>query len=439
MTLGGASADRPVAKKSPPQGLLVAGDAPIVAPRDHRVAAGGSACVIVDGKVACWGANHFRQLGFVGGDDCKSSLACSTTPCLVEEVPAARSVVAGESTMCMVDREGRVFCWGEGNVGQLGPEPADRCGNELNIWPCSAKPVRIEGLAGVVDLAVDSHLCAVTEGGKVLCWGSNASGELGAESEERCIGNLAIPRQDGPRFSPLEGRDPGLACSRVPLLVRDIPPAQQVAVGRSHTCALTTAGEVYCWGGNQRGELGIGSTVNEAPPTIVPGLKDIVAISAGMGNTCAIERGGRLYCWGDNSSGQLGYVSQDRCLQGIVSCSRKPGKVFDDVVEARISFTHGCLRTSGGAVHCWGLDSDGQIGSLGADRCNEGRQTCAATPKLVPDLHGVRALSVGNNFTCVIRGEALECWGRNALGALGDGTTTSRARAMPVVEAGRCP
>jgi alpha-tubulin suppressor-like RCC1 family protein len=414
-------------------GLQVASTASMTLGLDVRLSTVGHACIIRGGKVACWGPNHFRQLGHLGGSSC-NGLACSPSPCFVNDLPPARSVVVGESTSCILDMKGEVSCWGQAHVGQFGPTPTERCGNELNSWPCTERPTRIAGIRGAIGLAVSSHVCVVTSAEEVLCWGANDSGQLGRPSKDSCVPNLAVTRDGRGMQMP----SVSLPCSRLPLRVEGIPAARQVVVGRSHTCALTVAGEVYCWGSNDRGEVGIGSKAKDAPPTRVSGLTDITSVAAGMHNTCAIQRGGRLYCWGINNSGQLGFEPNDQCLDMGLSCSRIPGKVTENVVEVGCGFTHGCARHSDGSVSCWGLDSDGQLGFTGNDKCNKGRQSCAATPRKVPHLKAASALSVGHGFSCVIRDQNVECWGRNALGMLGDGSTESRPDLRPVIEAESC-
>ncbi|MBK8253996.1 MAG: hypothetical protein IPK82_15200 [Polyangiaceae bacterium] len=407
--------------------LQVAGGAPLVVVSQSPIQAAGHACVLLDGKVACWGANNFRQLAQSGGNSCKS-LDCFLSPCWVQNLPPVRSVAVGESTTCAITPQGEVWCWGEANMGQLGADPQERCGNDLNVWPCSHLPVKIQGLPPVTTMAVSSHICAISETGEVWCWGSNGSGALGTKSSEACVPNLAVSRDDMGRERPMEG----LGCSRSPLRLEGLGGVVQVVSGRSHSCALTNRGEVTCWGSNHRGELGIGSNAEEAPPTRVNGLADVASLTAGMVHTCAVTRGGDLYCWGANDVGQLGFEARDKCMSLGFPCSRVPGKVLSGITDAGAGFTHSCARHADGSVSCWGLDTDGQLGFQGKDKCNRNTQVCSLFPQKVPTLAQVSALSVGYGFSCVVQDRQVQCWGRNVLGALGDGSTRSRSEPRPV-------
>ncbi|HMA38603.1 MAG TPA: hypothetical protein VKP10_00910 [Gemmatimonadales bacterium] len=128
-----------------------------------------------------------------------------------------------------------------------------------------------------------SHTCALDAVG-VLCWGSNASGQLGSA----VAGDAVYP-------------------TRAALPVQ----AVVLSAGGAHTCALVTGGDVWCWGSNAHGQLGRGTTggTSSVPAQVSGGLK-FVSISAGSAHTCGVTTDGSLYCWGNNSSGQLGDGTQ---------------------------------------------------------------------------------------------------------------------------------
>lgn len=397
------------------------------------ISAWGHTCVVDNGALACWGYDHFRQLGHVARETTSGGLGFASSPCSVSGLPPIRAVAAGESTTCAVDQKGDLWCWGSGSVGQLGRDPTTRCGNDLNAWLCTERPVRIEGIHDVRSVAVASHICAATAAGNVFCWGANEAGQLGTAGQGRCVPNLA-PRR-GDRGEPIASD--ALTCSRTPQQVEGLSSVTEVVAGREHTCALTADGYVFCWGDNSRGQLGIGKGSRADRPVRVEGVDGVIGLTAGMANTCVWRRDGAALCWGDNSSGQLGFEPADLCLTDL-SCARTPGKLIGNVAEVGVRFTHGCARHLDGTVSCWGLDSDDQLGFSGADRCNKGRQTCAATPQKVPGITGATRLAVGDNFTCVVIGAGVQCWGRNALGNLGDGSTSTRRAPRPVVEARSC-
>ena len=178
------------------------------------------------------------------------------------------AVTAGLSHTCALETSGGVLCWGDNTFGQLGN--GTRTLGTSNPYPRSVSELG-SGIKAIA--AGDTHTCALTTEGWVKCWGSNAYGQLG----------------DGTTVSQL-----------TPITVTGlISGVQQIAAGGSHTCALTAAGGVKCWG-----DL-------TTTPTDVPGLTSgVSAIAAGYMHTCAIvgdaASGGGVQCWGANDTGQLG-------------------------------------------------------------------------------------------------------------------------------------
>jgi alpha-tubulin suppressor-like RCC1 family protein len=177
------------------------------------------------------------------------------------------------------------------------------------------------------------HTCGVTANAQLLCWGDNASGELG--------GKMSADADDR---------------SRTPVPVSGGLSFVAVSAGQDHTCGLTTTGIAYCWGDNEYGQLGNGTKVLSPNPVPVAGGHTFRSVRAGVVFTCGIIGAGSAYCWGANSFGRLGNGSQiDSSL---------PVPVSGNLKFASISAGdgHACAVTPNGKGYCWGYNDTGQIG-----------------------------------------------------------------------------
>ena len=241
------------------------------------------------------------------------------------------------------------------------------------------------------------HACGVTSTGKAMCWGLNTDGQVGNNT---------------------------LTTQRVPIEVSWLgSDVTAISAGGYHTCALTSAGEVKCWGRNSSGQLGDASTVSKQVPTDVNTLgSGVTAISAGESHTCAITALGGAMCWGNNSGGRLGDNSTiNKHVPTPVS------GLSTGVVEISAGVNHTCARTSTGEVFCWGFNGNGKVG--------EGMTgSITMVPTQVHGLDaGVTAISAGPGHTCAITSTGgVMCWGGNGYGQLGDGSTNEKNVPTPV-------
>lgn len=353
-------------------------------------------CAIDDlGGAVCWGSNHSGELG--DGNAGRNATMPVRVPGLNSNVT---DISAGWWHTCAV-QSGTVKCWGNNSSGQLGD----------GTTTDSTVPVVVQGLdAAAASVKVGTtHTCALTVAGGVFCWGLNGYPETW--KIPCCI--LGDGTNEPLRLTPtpVVGLSYGVAA---------------ISVSDYHSCALTVAGLVGCWGTHSHPRI----------PMQIDGLPtNIVSISAGGATTCAVTAAGAALCWGDNSYGQIG--------DGSSNSADRPRTVLGfDAGAAAISVggLGACALTTGNSARCWG-----QAGTLG-----NGTESASLVP--VPVLGGkFEAISVGGFHTCGIvvklaaalptrterqpgaKASVVECWGDNSAGELGNGTTQAALKPTPVM------
>ena len=400
------------------------------------VSAGGShSCALsVEGGLFCWGSNSSGQLGDGAGGGTGDA---SAVPVAVTGLDSATAVAAGGAHTCALSAEGGVTCWGQNTQGQLGAASGDSCQPPLLFLttsvPCSTTPLDVVGLASdVADVVTGgAHTCVLTTLGSVKCWGANFNGQLGAEATEVC-GIISTP------------------CSTTPLDVDGLAEGVvAITAGTSHTCALMSAGGVKCWGLNSSGQLGAlasdvcGAAACSFTPLNVcaeavctSDLADIAAIAAGAAHTCALTAAGGVLCWGGNGNGQLGQGTSDliaHLAPGVVCADEACVSSLSGVAAIAAggltgSGGHTCVVATTGGILCWGSNFDGQLGD--ALSCTNPCET----PSAVAGLGGGSvAVATGYLHTCAVSSAGdVWCWGNNESGQVGDGTTSDRSSPVRV-------
>lgn len=231
---------------------------------------GDHACAALqDGTIECWGDNGSGELGNggLGG--------ISSTPVAVQGITNAVGVAAGTQVSCAVLADGTAKCWGRDSFGALGT-----FGPALGH---SSTPVAVKGITGAVKITSGGlTTCVLLSNGNVKCWGENLAGEAGNGS--RNYGRLPAP-----------------------VLVKKVSHAVNVSMA-GVGCATLADGTAKCWGSNYFGALGTGLPTNQGPKTaaLVPRLARVVSVAAGIESSCAVIADGTARCWGSNDHGQLG-------------------------------------------------------------------------------------------------------------------------------------
>lgn len=230
--------------------------------------------------------------------------------------------------------------------------------------------------------------CAITAAGGVKCWGSNSYGQLGNGTTNSSSTPVAVT---------------GLSSG-----VKDI------AAGRYHVCAITSAGAAKCWGYNGNNQVGDGTSTNRTTPVTVSGLSSGVSkISLGWYHSCVITSAGAAQCWGDGNNGKLG--------NGTTTAKSVPTQVSgltSGVVSISGGYEHTCAALSSGGVRCWGYNNRGQLGN--------GNSTASSVPVTVSGLTNAISADTGDEFSCALtQAGGVKCWGGNSAGQLGNSTNTS--------------
>lgn len=205
-----------------------------------------------------------------------------------------------------------------------------------------------------------------------------------------------------------------------------------LTAGWRHTCAVTTAGTVKCWGNAHEGRLGNGQDApNQLTPVDAISLSDgAFAVAAGYGHTCALVADGAVKCWGNNFRGPLGDGTQTNRFTAVAVCANAAcNGQLSGAVDIAAGDRHTCALMTGGSIKCWGSNAQGQVGIGQICDPNDPNYpdpaSCPMTPVNVQGLAGdVIDVSGGIWHTCaVLSTGSVQCWGINFRGQLGDGTT----------------
>jgi alpha-tubulin suppressor-like RCC1 family protein len=331
-----------------------------------------------DGAAYCWGNNQWGELGSgATGPD-------SYTPLAVTGGHQFVALVAGIAHACGLKASGEAWCWGDNADAQLG------------IGATSApKPSPQLVVGGHSFAALTSgtfHTCGRTTAGEVWCWGYGQMGALGNGVQGVSPTPVKVAAPAGTTFT-------------------------WISSGNGHVCGLTTAGPLYCWGGNFAGQTGIGTT---GSPVLVPTLAasgySFASVFAGGNHTCGLTAAGAAHCWGSNDGAQLGrgFYSSEEVTVGPV----QGGLSF---VRLALGQSHTCGLTASGAAYCWGQNDVGQIGTGSASGDPNEPDWFIYAPVAVTGGNVFSTIDLGHYQSCgVTTSGVAKCWGSNVYSILGN-------------------
>jgi len=431
--------------------LTAAGTAAAGIPVTFALSSGGYAFVTSDSTgLAVMGVDSLYTLALATPSTVTITASASGVSAGVTFTYFHPGVNAGallRNTHCALAKAGTVYCWGEGERGQLGDGTTTSARNY-------ARPVSGSQLFAKVSDGFSQHACALTAAGAAYCWGANHAGQLGdGTTTDRtapvAVATTAIFTQivalesttcalttsgsvycwgymQSSGMGHVELRD---RRSRSPVLVTlGTANFKQIALWLNGICGVTLAGQVLCAGENSAGVVGDGTFTNRFTFTPILGGLTAARISGSTENMCAVTTSGNIGCWGRGGAGMLG--------DGTTTDARNfPSEIVPDdgrFVDVSIGNVSVCARRVDGRLFCWGSNNGGQLGL--------GDTQTRTSPVELQGMAFVDAGTVSFRGRCgrVVSGE-LYCWGQNSYGQLGDSTTAvsnSATRTTPAMVVG---
>jgi hypothetical protein len=336
-----------------------------------------------DGRVSCWGDDTYGQMG---NGTVFSGVQASPVPVITSNTSYLTNVdelAIGGYCSCARRTDGVVFCWGQNLYGQVGN------------GSFSASVSMAQGVfSDAAQIVGGSTPCAVRTDGSLFCWGLNSSGELGNGST---VGDSASPV--------------AVAVSS------NVVQVSSGAADISHHCAVLDDGTMMCWGPNDSGQIGDGSTTQRSTPVSVMAnsttkLAGVTQICEGGYHTCALRQDGTIWCWGSDQYGQIGVPTAIRNPYPV-----GPVALPHAATQVGCGGNHTCALLDNRDVWCWGENGSGALGN---------GSTVQAWAPVGPVFSGGARLELGFTHTCVRKTDGTTwCWGDNGYGQLGDGSGVS--------------
>ncbi len=375
------------------------------------------------GVVKCFGRNLHGQCGVSSSTENIGDEPNELGPNLVTVDLGNKTATAlfhGFSHTCAILNTGFPRCWGRNEDGELGVSNVNGTWTPLSGTSGFLAPTLFSFATSVVSMALgDGHTCALLESGKVRCWGSNQSGQLG----------LGLPQNT----SVWNTTALDLGTGRTAIAITS---------GRYHVCAILDNAATVCWGATFWGQLGTGTNVKAyigldasdmgdslTPVNFGPG-RTAKRLSAGSFHTCAILDNDDVMCWGRNDFGQLGRGNTED-IGDNNSEMQGNGTVRVDIGEGRRALNissggrHTCIYTNTSEILCWGNGNHAQLGTGATDnRGDEPNEMGSSAITVSLGSNSPTSVVVGRNHTCAVLVDGdIVCWGSNKFGEVGIGNT----------------
>ena len=401
------------------------------------------------GSLKCWGNGSSGQLGIGSSESMgdESDEMSSNLPFVdLGTGLYPTSMALGNSHSCAIFVNGSLKCWGEMKYLGLGFSDSGGFGDGYGETGDNLPFVSLPSGLNVTSISAGHHhTCAVFNDSNMTCWGENSAGQLGI-GHQNFIGDGANEMGDN-------------------LDMIDKPTGKNVskmALGMEHTCVIWDDGSVSCWGENQYGQLGIGSSTDvgtdsshmgDSLATVsLPSGTIAVDITAGSEFTCVLLDDNSVRCWGKNDRGQLGIGSTATKGTSSAHMGNSLGSVdFDDGFTSRyaVALDAGtesvCVILDNSDVKCWGANSFGQLGIGNVnDELDQFGEIGSLNDVSLGAGKTAKSLQVGNKFACAkLNDDNLKCWGSASEGRLGYENTETRGDSsadmgnnLPVVDLG---
>ena len=383
-----------------------------VSPGVRKIASGDShACALFfDGRLRCWGSNLYGQLGLGHTND----VGDDEHPYTAGDVDVGASVIdvaCGQRHCCAVLEGGGVRCWGNNEDNQLGypTDPDDVLfGDEPDEVPAAAPEVELGGQAVAITASVLSTI-VLLEDGTVRCFGQHSVyGVCGTG----LVGGATIGDDESPADpDPLDLGGEVLA----------------IDASYTHVCALLDGDSVRCWGSNQSGELGLGTTEDIGDDELIGAVaplefaEGVQAVQTGEGHTCVLLGTGAVRCWGRNDFGQLG-LGAGAPVVVTDAAQAQDVPLGDDAVALASGGEHSCALLENGAVRCWGAAAWGRLGygpGFNTEHIGDDENPSSMNPVQL-SVDTAYTVEIGVWYSCVRADDGrVLCWGANSAGQIG--------------------